>query len=152
VITIKDKGTDEIVYQVQQVDGKFEPWLPDRGTVKSGMYAFDVSYDSGNGTMTLDPTGIHGTVKVRETGHEHAWFYVTKGDPSEDRSEIKAEWHFDEASGTTVNDSSGNGFNVSSYNTTIVDGVEGKAHSFNGTNSYINQYVFTKIVLLLRIP
>ncbi len=47
-------------------------------------------------------------------------------------------WAFDEGSGNTVADSSGNGNNGTAIGTTIVDGKYGKARSFNGTSDYIN--------------
>jgi hypothetical protein len=43
-------------------------------------------------------------------------------------------WHFDETSGNTVSDESGNGNNGTATGTTIVDGKFGKARSFNGTS------------------
>ncbi|MBI4547349.1 MAG: VCBS repeat-containing protein [Ignavibacteriae bacterium] len=44
-----------------------------------------------------------------------------------------ALWHFNETSGDTVYDASGNGNNGTSTGTTIVDGRFGKARSFNGS-------------------
>lgn len=48
-----------------------------------------------------------------------------------------ALWHFNEGSGTTLTDVSGNGNNGTISGATWVDGIEGKALDFNGTNSLI---------------
>jgi len=52
---------------------------------------------------------------------------------------VKALWHFNETSGSTVADSSGNGNNGTATGTTIVDSVSGfgKAREFNGTSDKI---------------
>lgn len=52
-------------------------------------------------------------------------------------SEIVANWTFNEGLGSTVYDSSPYGNNCSIINATWVDGVKGKALSFDGENSYI---------------
>lgn len=48
---------------------------------------------------------------------------------------IKGWWKIDEVSGTSVADSSGNGYNGTAIGTTIVTGKYGNARSFNGTAS-----------------
>jgi hypothetical protein len=50
---------------------------------------------------------------------------------------LVAYWSLDEQSGTLVADSSGNSLNGTASGATIIDGVKGKARSFNGTNNYI---------------
>ncbi|AYV74490.1 LamG domain-containing protein [Bacillus sp. PK3-056] len=47
-----------------------------------------------------------------------------------------AEYNFDNDNGTTVTDSTGT-FNGSAKGATLVDGWNGKARSFNGTNNYL---------------
>ena len=51
---------------------------------------------------------------------------------------LVAEWHFDEGSGSTVADSSGNGNDGAIYGATWDDGKNGKALSFDGVNDYVN--------------
>jgi hypothetical protein len=46
-------------------------------------------------------------------------------------------WKFDEGSGSTASDSSGNGNNGVIYNAAWVDGIYGKALYFNGIDSYV---------------
>jgi PKD repeat protein len=47
-------------------------------------------------------------------------------------------WHFDEGSGTTASDSSGNNYNGVIFGAIYVDGKSGKALLFDGTNDYVN--------------
>lgn len=51
--------------------------------------------------------------------------------------DIAGLWHFDEGSGTTVMDSSGNGNNGSIYGANWTTGKIGSAIYFNGTNDYV---------------
>ncbi len=46
-------------------------------------------------------------------------------------------WKFDEGSGTTATDSSGNGNTGTIYGATWVDGKSGKALSFDGNDDYV---------------
>jgi hypothetical protein len=46
--------------------------------------------------------------------------------------------HFDEGSGTVVHDSSGNGYDGTIHGAQWVDGISGKALSFNGQSNYID--------------
>mgnify|MGYP001617332601 CR=1 FL=1 len=47
------------------------------------------------------------------------------------------EWNFEEGSGTSAFDSSGNGNTGTATGTTIISGKVGKARSFNGTSDYV---------------
>jgi len=52
---------------------------------------------------------------------------------------LKGSWHFDEGSGTTAYDRSGNGNDGTLINSpTWVDGKFGKALNFNGSNNYVD--------------
>ena len=53
---------------------------------------------------------------------------------------IRASWHFDEGSGTSVEDSSGNGNNATIYGTAnwVDDGRPGSALEFDGSSTYID--------------
>ena len=51
---------------------------------------------------------------------------------------LVAEWHFDEGSGSVLEDSSGNGNDGTIYGATWVDGKYGKALSFDGVNDYVD--------------
>ncbi len=50
---------------------------------------------------------------------------------------LAAFWPLDEQSGTLVADASGHGLAGTASGATIIDGVKGKARSFNGVNNYI---------------
>jgi len=52
-------------------------------------------------------------------------------------ADLKLYLPFDEASGATAHDLSGNGNTGTATGTTVVDGVFGKARSFDGTDDYI---------------
>ena len=52
-------------------------------------------------------------------------------------------WHFDEGSGTTAYDTSGNDNDGTIYGATWVDGKFGKALSFDGIDDYIHRSTFT---------
>jgi|GEM_PF-2438291 len=47
-------------------------------------------------------------------------------------------WHFQEGNGSTISDSSGNGYTGSAANMTWTTGKFGPAGSFNGSNAYVN--------------
>jgi formylglycine-generating enzyme required for sulfatase activity len=52
---------------------------------------------------------------------------------------LVAHWNFDEASGDTVNDSSGNNHNGTIYGgATRIDGISGKALNFDGEDDYVD--------------
>jgi len=51
---------------------------------------------------------------------------------------VKGSWHFDEGSGTTANDDSGNDNDGTIYGASWVDGKYGKALSFDGVNDYVD--------------
>ena len=53
-------------------------------------------------------------------------------------SGVIAYWKFDEGSGTTVSDSSGNNYQGTIHGTSYVDGKSNQALSFNGVSSYVN--------------
>jgi len=50
-----------------------------------------------------------------------------------------AEWHFDESSGNSLNDSSKNGNDVAIYGTTWITGKFGSTLNFNG-NDDVNKH------------
>ncbi|MEA3357654.1 MAG: DUF2341 domain-containing protein, partial [Patescibacteria group bacterium] len=50
---------------------------------------------------------------------------------------LVAEWHFDEGSGSTVKDSSGNGNDGIIHGATWVDGIKGKALKFDGKDDHV---------------
>lgn len=51
---------------------------------------------------------------------------------------LYAQWDMDEASGSNIADSSGNGYDVTAVNTTVVGGISGNARSLNrGTSDYM---------------
>jgi hypothetical protein len=52
-------------------------------------------------------------------------------------TELAGLWHFDEGTGTTAIDSSGNGNNATIHGATWVNGKYGDALSFNGVNNYV---------------
>jgi flagellin-like protein len=56
---------------------------------------------------------------------------------------LVAAWNFNEGEGNIVYDSSGNGYNLTIYNATWVNGKFGKALYFNGINSYAVAQPFT---------
>jgi len=51
---------------------------------------------------------------------------------------LEASWHFDEGSGTTAYDSSGNDRDGTIYGATWIDGKFGKALNFDGTDDYVS--------------
>ena len=51
---------------------------------------------------------------------------------------LVASWHFDEGSGTTAYDSSGNDRDGTIYGATWIDGKFGKALNFDGTDDYVS--------------
>jgi len=51
---------------------------------------------------------------------------------------LVAEWHFDEGSGSVLEDSSGNGNDGVIYGATWVEGKYGKALSFDGVDDYVD--------------
>jgi hypothetical protein len=62
-------------------------------------------------------------------------------------SPLKGSWHFDEGSGTTAYDNSGNGNNGTLYNSPAwVDGKFGKALSFDGSNDYVTTPIVSNIL------
>ena len=64
---------------------------------------------------------------------------LSAGVQAQDDNGLVAEWHFDEGSGSVVEDSSGNGNDGVIYGATWVEGKYGKALSFDGTDDYISQ-------------
>jgi glycoprotein endo-alpha-1,2-mannosidase len=56
------------------------------------------------------------------------------------RAELVGWWKFDESSGNTATDSSGNGFNIGLNNTTWEDGLFGNAVHFHGRGSGNSEY------------
>ncbi len=54
-----------------------------------------------------------------------------------DDSGLVAYWDFDEGAGTVLHDQSGNGNDGTIYGATWVDGVKGKALSFDGIDNYV---------------
>jgi len=57
-------------------------------------------------------------------------------------------WSFDEGSGTTASDSSGNGNNGTVYGAAWTDGVSGKALSFDGVNDYVDVTISNPVLPL----
>ena len=53
-------------------------------------------------------------------------------------ADLKLYLPFDETTGTTAHDLSGNGNTGTATGTTIIDGVFGKARSFNGSTDYVD--------------
>ena len=51
--------------------------------------------------------------------------------------DLVAEWHFDEGSGSTVKDNTGNGNDGIIHGATWVDGIKGKALKFDGKDDYV---------------
>lgn len=60
--------------------------------------------------------------------------YFPDGEPI---GNAKAHWSLNDGNGTVVSDSSGNNFHGTTNNTSWVDGVDGTALEFNGTNSNV---------------
>ncbi len=97
--------------------------------------------------VVIDPTVVHDTATEFNAGTMNRIQNVGIGEtaPSLETyyQELPADiytvglWHMNEASGTTVADSSGNGNDGTATGTTIVDGRFGKARSFNGSSDYI---------------
>jgi hypothetical protein len=61
---------------------------------------------------------------------------ITPADPGPDG--LAGAWSFDEGSGTTVSDSSGNGRNGTVVDATWEPGKQGSSLVFNGVSSYVN--------------
>jgi len=118
----------------------------------------DIRFYDGNGTELnywIEKWDASGTsiiwVKVPTAGTTEIFMYY--GNPSAQaasnatntfvrvingNSPLKGSWHFDEGSGTTAYDNSGNGNNGTLYNSPAwVDGKFGKALSFDGSNDYL---------------
>ncbi len=118
----------------------------------------DIRFYDGNGTELnywIEKWDASGTsiiwVKVPTAGTTEIFMYY--GNPSaqavsnatntfvrviDSNSPVKGSWHFDEGSGTTAYDRSGNGNNGTLYNSPAwVDGKFGKALSFDGSNDYV---------------
>lgn len=59
-------------------------------------------------------------------------------------AELVGWWKFDDGSGTTAIDSSGNGFDIPLYNTTWEDGVLGGAVHFHGVgNGFVGNFKYS---------
>ena len=63
-----------------------------------------------------------------------AFFGLSAGVQAQSDDGLVAEWHFDEGSGSVVEDSSGNGNDGVIYGATWVDGKYGNALSFDGVD------------------
>lgn len=107
------------------------------------LYPFDLNFDqvqteyNGGKTMVLGATstGVGGTTPSYSAGRE----YCVPGDTASCDAPV-AEWKFDENTGTTTNDTSGNG-NIGTINSfsesSWSPGKKGSSLRFNGSNTYM---------------
>ena len=95
--------------------------------------------------ITIDPTVIHDTSIAFSVGQFNRVKDLGSSTPQLENyyQELGADfntvglWHMNEISGAAVTDSSGNNNNGTATGTTIVDGLLGKARSFNGSSHYV---------------
>ncbi len=92
-------------------------WVPDTaGQVNIRSRAFDTT-----GNIETPSAGVTVTISFQPTS----------------RTGLVAEYSFNQGSGTTLTDTSGNGNNGTISNATWTAGLFGQALSFNGTNSWV---------------
>lgn len=98
--------------------------------------------------ITIDPTVVHDTTSEFASGEFAGGLDTGSGSAPVLESyyqELTADentvglWHMNEASGTSVADSSGNSYTGTAANTTVVAGKLGNARSFNGSSSAVAQ-------------
>ena len=121
--------------------------------VKDNEYTVDLSIpqDWFKDKNTVYPVTIDPTITIDESSEFASGTFIRSKDVGSGTSpkvetyyqELASDefttglWHMNETSGTTVTNSSTHTYNGTTVGTTIVDGVFGKARSFNGTSDYI---------------
>ena len=127
-----------------QESAQFESVLRDKfGNVVAGTPNWTVIAGGGS----IDPSGLFtaGTVKGSFADTAMAFLLTDTGDLIAAAASVTvtaegliAHWSFDEGSGSTANDSSGNGNTGTLVNSPAwVDGKLGKALDFSGSNEYV---------------
>jgi len=134
------------LFDPRDIDPKFLPeqttGIPPGGT-PTGVY-LDVNsnrlnnlqcYDA-NGNLVIDPTTAATAVLTNWPGNKYTFGMINLGGYA---SNPTALWHFDDGSGTSAADSSGNG-NVGTLQNspTWITGQVNGALQFNGTNQYVS--------------
>jgi len=102
------------------------------GTTKWYSYSWAIPSSAAAGTYSYWAQ-VWGSGKAISGWSSTQNFQVTCGGTSK----LMAYWNFDEGSGTTAHDTSGNGYDGTIHGASWVSGKSGHALSFDGANDYV---------------
>ena len=124
----------KVTYQLDDGNisrGAWQAWNIDLSAVSTNLSSITKL------TLGVEGAGASGMILFDDIRlYAKAGELITPEDPGTDG--LAGAWSFDEGSGTTVSDSSGNGRNGTIVDATWETGQQGSALLFNGTSAYVN--------------
>lgn len=119
-------------------DGSWEEWRPVTSEAALAAMDADQANWSWDGAATYMPQLKSDESNIKMEGSGSMKQII--GAPQDSSADVVGLWHMDETGGTGayIHDTSGNTNDGTPTGTTLVDGVAGKARSFDGSNDVVN--------------